>query len=203
VSWRGWLCVALALTACPNARIPRIPGDPPPAVLDAEAEREYQKVLERYTSAKGVFDNLDTKVFFQVTWLSPVFADARVHREGMFKAVPATELEKRLADERARLNGVTEFFFGVHANDYKFEDFGQPHTMWRMVLVIGDEEIPPISVERLGRTNVEMRSYFSYMENFWVGYQVRFPARPLAPGQKFHLKMASALGQAELPYTAD
>ena len=200
--WLGWPLV-LVLTACPSARIPRVPGDPPPAVLDASEERAYQKVLERHTTSKGVYDNLDTKLFFQATWLSPVFAEARVRREGQFKAWPPAELEKKLSDERTRLNDATEFFFAVHANDYRFDDFDKVNTMWRMVLVVGNEELPPVSVERLGRTNTEMRSYFSYMESFWVGYRVRFPARPLAPGQRFRLKLASALGQAELPFTAE
>jgi hypothetical protein len=200
-----WL-VALSMVAlcgCPSARIPRIPGDPPPAVLDPAEERAYQKVLERYTTSKGVYDNLDTKVFFQATWLSPTFAEARVRREGQFKAWPPAEVEKKLTEERGRLSDATEFFFAVHANDYRFDDFDKTNSMWRMVLVVGGEELPPVSVERLGRTNTEMRSYYSYMESFWVGYRVRFPARPLEAGQTFRLKLASALGQAELFYTAD
>ena len=193
----------LALGACASGRIPRIPGDPPPAVLDVDAERAYQVVLEKHTSGKGVYDNLDTKLFFQATGQAAAFADARVRREGLFKAWPAAELDKKLTEERTRLTDATEFFFAVHANDYRFDDFDKANTMWRMVLVVGDEELPPVLVERLGRTNTEMRSYYSYMESFWVGYRVRFPARTLTAGQSFKLKLASALGQAELPYTAE
>lgn len=193
----------LALGACATGRIPRIPGDPPPAVLDVDAERAYQAVLEKHTSGKGVYDNLDTKLFFQATWQSAAFAEARIRREGLFKAWPAAELDKKLSEERTRLTDATEFFFAVHANDYRFDDFDKANTMWRMVLVVGDEELSPVLVERLGRTNTEMRSYYSYMESFWVGYRVRFPARKLAAGQTFKLKLASALGQAELPYTAE
>jgi hypothetical protein len=67
----------------------------------------------------------------------------------------------------------------------------------------GGDELAPLSVERLGRTNVELRSYYSYMESFWVGYRVRFPKRSFAAGETFKLKLASALGQAELVFTAD
>lgn len=201
------LAVALAIgalfSACPSARIPRIPGDPPPAVRDAEAEAKYQEVLERYTSGRGVFDNFDTRVFVRATWLSPTFVEARMQREALFKDWPKALYEEKLAVERTRVADATEFFFAVHANDYKFEDFGQPNTMWRLVLVVGGEELPAVSIERLGRSNVEMRSYYSYMENFWVGYRIRFPARTFTRGEVFHFKMASALGLAELPYTAD
>ena len=196
------LCL-LMLAACPSARIPRIPGDPPPAVRDSEEEAGYQRVLERYTASKGVYDNLDTKVFFQATWQSPPFVDARTRREGSFKSWPPAELEQKLTAERTRVADATEFFFAVHANDYHFDDFEKTNSMWRMVLVVGTEELPPVQVERIGRTSTEMRSYYSYMESFWVGYRVRFPVRPLLPGQSFRLKLASALGQAELSYTPE
>ena len=193
----------LMLVGCAAGRIPRIPGDPPPAVRDFDAEREYQRVLERYTSSQGVYDNLDTKVFFQATWLSPRFVEARVRREGMFKAWPAADLEKNLGVERARLADATEFFLAVHANDSHHDDFDRRNTMWRMVLMVGGQELAPVSVERIGRSNTDMRSYYSYMESFWVGYRVRFPKRTLAAGEGFRVKLASALGQAELPFTAE
>jgi hypothetical protein len=191
------------MTACASGRVPHIPGDPPPAVNDADAERDYQAVLEKFTSEQGVYDNLDTKLFFRATWQSPTFSAARVKREGLFKAWPNAELEKKQSEEKTRLADATEFFFAVHANDYRFDDFERPNSMWRFVMVVGDEELAPISVERLGRTNVEMRSYYSYMESFWVGYRVRFPKKTFNPGDRFRLKLASALGHAELPYTAD
>lgn len=202
---RGLVVVTCAVltTGCAAGRIPRVPGDPPPAVKDVDAERQYQETLERYTAGRGVYDNLDTKLFFQATWQSPTFAEARVRREGMFKAWPGAELEQRLTAERTRLGDATELFFAVHANDYRFDDFDRPNTMWRMVLVSGGDELAPLSVERLGRTNVELRSYYSYMESFWVGYRVRFPKRSFAAGETFKLKLASALGQAELVFTAD
>jgi hypothetical protein len=191
------------LSGCPSARIPRIPGDPPPAVRDAEAEAKYQEVLDRFTSGRGVFDGFDTKVYVRATWFSPTFVEARMQREALFKAWPKKLYEEKLELERTRVSDATEFFFAVHANDYKFEDFGQPNTMWRLALVVGGEELPPVSIERLGRSNVEMRSYYSYMENFWVGYRIRFPKHEFTKGEIFHFKMASALGLAELPYTAD
>lgn len=194
---------AVLTTACATGRIPHIPGDPPPAVKDVDAERRYQETLDRYTASRGVYDNLDTKVFFQATWQSAAFAEARLRREGQFKAWPGNELEQKLGAERTRLADATEFFFAVHANDYRFDDFDRPTSMWRMVLVAGGEELAPVSVERLGRTNTEMRSYYSYMESFWVGYRVRFAKRAFSANETFKLKLASALGQAELQYTAD
>lgn len=203
MTWRGALLIAALGAGCSTGHIPRVPGDPPPAVKDAEAERSYQTVLEHFTRAQGIYDNLDTKTFFQATLQSPAFVEARVRREGLFKAWPSSELETQLSSEQKRVSDATEFFFAVHANDYRFDDFDRPKSMWRLVLVSGGEEVAPVSVERLGRTSTEMRSYYSYMESFWVGYRVRFPKRDVAHGEALTLKMASALGRAELSFTAD
>jgi hypothetical protein len=198
-----WRVFALLALGCASARIPHVPGDPPPAVADPEAEKRYQAVLERYTSAQGVYDNLDTKLFFRATWQAPALVAARVRRQAQFKAWPAAEVEPQLAAEQAKVGDGVEFFLAVHANDYRFDDFERPTSMWRMVLVAGEDEVSPTLVERLGRSNVEMRSYYSYMESFWVGYRVRFPKRSFGRGEQFRLKLASALGKAELTYTAD
>lgn len=199
----GLALVAAAWLGCASAPLPRVPGEPPPAVNDAGAERAYQGTLERHTQSRGVYDNLDTRVFFRATWQSPAFAEARVRREGHFKAIPPPELDARLDAERQRLADATEFFVAVHANDYRYDDLDKKDSMWRVVLVAGGDELKPVSIERLGRTNTELRSYYSYLESFWVGYRVRFPRRAFAPGERFTLKLASAVGLAELPYTAD
>ncbi len=98
---------------------------------------------------------------------------------------------------------ILTVFLAVHANDYRFDDFDRPQSMWRVVLKVGGQELAPTSIVRLGRTNTELRSYYSYLESFWVGYRVRFPKSTVAPGDVMTLKLASALGQAEIPFTAD
>lgn len=197
------LAVVLLTAACATGSIPRVPGDPPPAVRDADVERDYQALLERSTKSAGVYDNLDSKVFFRAVEQSPAFSSARIHREAMFKDMPAAEEAKRQEAEKERLAQATEFFMGVHSNDYRFEDFSRPDTMWRMVLVVDGTEYLPVSVERLGRTSTEMRSYYSWMESFWIGYRIRFPKVELPAGQTFHFHLASALGKADLAFQAE
>ncbi len=191
------------VTGCASARIPHAPGDPPPSVSDGAAELEYQGILEKFTASQGVYDNLDSKLFFRATWQSPRFVEARIRREGVFRVWPTAEGDARLAQEQARLSGAVEFFFAVHANDYRFDDFEKSTSMWRMALVTDAGEVTPVSIERLGRSNIEMRSAYSYMESFWVGYRVRFEHRGMTSGERFRLRVASAVGRAELEYVAD
>ncbi|GMU61493.1 MAG: hypothetical protein AMXMBFR34_32560 [Myxococcaceae bacterium] len=197
------LLVILSLGGCANARIPRVGGDPPPSESDPKLEAEYQTVLERFTRSQAVYDNLDTNVFFHATWQSPAFVEARLARDARFRAIPAGEAAKNLAAEQKRLADAVEFHLAVHANDYKFEDFNRADSMWRLALVVDGKEVTPTEVSRLGRTTSPMRSIYSYMEPFWVGYRVRFPKVEIAPGSTFTFRLASALGKADLAYTAD
>jgi hypothetical protein len=105
--------------------------------------------------------------------------------------------------EATRLTDVTEFFFATHVNDSHFDDFDRGNSMWRVALLANGAEVKALSIERLGRTNIELRSVYSYMESFWVGYRVRFPKVTLRPGETLTFRAASALGKADLIFTAE
>lgn len=192
-----WAPLLLVIAACSTARFARVGGDPPPADADPALESAYQQTLERATRSQGIYDNLDTKLFVYATFESAPFMEARVKRFARFRALPAEEESAAMEAERQRLAGVIEFHLAVHANDPKMDDFDRPGSMWRLALVSNGKELAPTSVERIGRTTTDQRSIYSYMESFWVGYRVRFP-KAEAP---FTLKLASAVGKAELAFT--
>lgn len=198
-----WLGLCVLLCSCATGRVPRIPGDPPPALSDNAAEQKYQDTLERFTAHGGVYDNLDTKAFFYATYQGPTFVAARVQRMATFKNLPPKELAASQAFEDSRLTDATEFFMATHVNDSHFDDFDRSNTVWRLALVVHGEEYKPVSVERIGRTNVDLRGVYSYMESFWVGYRVRFPKVVLQPGEPMVFRAASALGKADLSITAE
>lgn len=195
--------VVLLLAGCAAAHLPRVPGDPPPVVADHEAEGQYQELLDRSTRSAALYDNFDTRAFVRAVWQSPTFVEGRVRREAQFKAMSPAETDARLAAEHARCASATEIFFAVHVNDPKYDDFSRPNSMWRLALLIAGQSLAPLSVERLGRTTVEMRSYYSWMESFWVGYRVRFPPIQASRGSVLGFQLASAVGQARLEFIAE
>ncbi|MBL8917420.1 MAG: hypothetical protein JNJ54_01050 [Myxococcaceae bacterium] len=191
---------AVLLLGCANARIPRVSGDPAPIDSDPAIESAYQQTLERYTRSQGIFDYLDTRLFVHATWEATPFVEARVKRFARFRALPAEEERAALEAERQRLKDVTEFHLAVHANDPKMDDFDRRDSMWRLALVVDGKETTPELIERIGRTNTEQRSTYSYMEPFWVGYRVRFPR---SSGGPMTLKIASSVGKAELSFAGE
>jgi hypothetical protein len=195
---RRAVVIVLALGAC--ARVPQV-GEKPPEAPDSKAEGEYKDTLDRYTRHAEIYSGLDTRIFTAATLQSDAFVAARVKRQGLFQQIPPALVETRIEAERQRLANVREFFIGVHPNDSRFDDFDRRNSIWRLALVSGESEVIPEKIERVGRATLDMRSYYPFMGDFWVGYLVRFPksqgAGPVT------LKIASSLGRAEMQFPAE
>ncbi len=191
---RGFV-FALILCGCAGGRVPRI-GDPAPTARDDAAEVAYQEVLSRVSDRKAIYQGLDTVVFISATWQSEEFVAARVARTAAFRGLGKLEHEQMLKTERDKLKDDTVFFFGVHANDPRTDDFDRSNSIWSLSLMTSEGQLRPVEVRRVGRATADMRSLYPYMDTFWVGYEVRFiNARP-----PFKLKVASSLGEANLEY---
>lgn len=200
--------LACALLGC-SMRPPRV-GELPPALADQRAERDYQQVLERYTVHREVYALLDTRFLAAATFQSPSFRVARVKRLAAFQSWPSELLTRTLAEEEQQAGQFHEFFFGVHMNTPRYDDFDKKDSVWRIALVTEAGQLAPSSVERVGRSNLNLRALYPYLDDFWVAYRIRFPTRsvtgePLVPpGTKaLTLRVASTLGQADFTVPAE
>lgn len=193
----------MALAGCVST--PPTLGDAAPVMKDERLELAYQQVLERYTDRAELYSGFDTMLFAAATLQTPAFREARVHRAATFKAYTPEQVQELLERERAEALKTNEFFLGVHVYNYRYEDFDRPASIWNMVMVTPAGEVHPVSVERLGRADMEMRAYYPYMGTFWVGYRVRFPTTfpdgspvILPETERVVLRMASSLGKVEM-----
>ncbi|MFY0521831.1 hypothetical protein ACN28I_00965 [Archangium gephyra] len=186
---------------------PRLPrwGIRRPASRTSARRLGYQQVLEKYTARAELYAGFDTVMFAAATLQTQPFREARVRREASFKALTQDRVQEILTQEFAEAAKAHEFFLGVHVFNYRYEDFDRPASIWNMVMVTPAGELKPVSVERVGRADLEMRSFYPYMGTFWVGYRVRFPTtypdgRPvITPNmERVVLRMASSLGKVEM-----
>ena len=199
------LAAAAAATLCAcSGKVPRV-GDRPPVAAEDAPERDYQQVLARYSDHRELYDRLDTRYFCAATFQSVPFREARVRRAAGFRRLPAAEVEQRLAEERAAASAAHEVFLAAHFTDPRFDDLDRPKSQWRIALVTPRGEVAPSKVERLGRSTMDLRSLYPYFDEFWVGFKITFPkafpdgTEVIPEGtQKVTLRMASALGDAEL-----
>jgi len=202
---------AATLWACAPAvswKVPRV-GDRPPAAAEDARERDYQQVVARYSDHQELYDRLDTRYFVAATFQSVPFREARVRRAAGFRKVPAAEVERQLAEERAAAAAAHEVFLAAHFTDPRFDDLDRPKSQWRLALVTPRGEVTAAKVERLGRSTMDQRSLYPYFDEFWVGFKITFP-RAFPDGTEVipegtdavTLRMASALGNAELRLAA-
>ncbi|HZH03048.1 MAG TPA: hypothetical protein VEY30_04630, partial [Myxococcaceae bacterium] len=170
-------CCAAAWMVAGCVTTPPQTGDPAPRVSNAAQEAAYQEVLAQYTARDEVYALFDTRMFVGATYQSTAFREARVRRTALFQVLPPAEVEPRLAAERAEAEAFHDFVLGVHMNDLRYDDFGRPKSIWRVALVTGDGEITSESIQRIGRSDLNLRALYPYMGTFWVAYRVRFPVK--------------------------
>jgi hypothetical protein len=185
-------------------------GEQAPTLEDEQAEEAYQSVLAKYSGRQEIYDGFDTRVFAGATLQTPAFREARVRRRAAFQSLPANKVEQLLAEERTEASQVHEFFLGVHLNDFRYSDFDQKRSIWRLALVTPAGEVTPTRVVRVGRADLDMRAYYPYTGVFWVGWELQFPTtlangQPVIPPgtQQVTLRMASSLGHADLTMAAE
>ncbi|MCI0571089.1 MAG: hypothetical protein L0Y66_10065 [Myxococcaceae bacterium] len=202
------LAALTALLCAGCAMRPPTVGEPGPTLPEAEAERVYTQLLNRYSGRAEVYARFDTRAFFATTFQSPTFREARARRLSAFRSETLTELESRLDQERREDAESHEFFLGAHVNAPQFDDLDRKGTVWRIALVTPAGSVLPLGVERIGRANLPMRALYPYMDTFWTAYRVRFPrevaGQPVIPPgtEQVTLQIASPLGQAEMAVSA-
>lgn len=201
--------LALVLAACTTTKgnsldthPPPQLGDPAPRAEDDRAEEAYQDLLARYSQHVEIYSGLvageDTRLFAAATFQSPPFREARIRRWGAFRAEPAAQVEKEIADEKAEADKFDDFFMGVQVVDYRYDDFDRHNSIWRIALVGDGTEVTPVLIERKGRATLDVRAMYPYMGEFWSGYHIRFPKLTQGRGEHLTLRVASALGRMEM-----
>src|SRR5262249_4269959 len=135
------------------------------------------------------------------------FRQSRVRRMGMFQVQPPEEVARNLALEQAENGQFYEVFLGTFVNNYRYDDFSRPNSIWRIALVTPEGEMTPLSVDRIGRADLPMRALYPYMSDFWVAYRVRF-AKAVGAGssgasEKVLFRVASTLGKSEMWFSTE
>ncbi len=186
---------------------PPVVGERGPKARSDAAETAYQVTISKYSDRGEAYDQLDTRVFCAATYQSWVFREARVQRLASFQSQTAEQVLKTLDQERSAFDAYYEFWLGVHVNDLRFDDFDRPNSVWRLVLVTDSMEAQPSQIRRVGRADLNMRAIYPYMDEFWVGYWVRFPriasngSPVVMPGtNRIRLRVASTLGRVQMMF---
>ena len=202
-----WIALPLVpgLFAAGCVMHPPTVGERGPQASSDAAEAAYEVTLAKFSDRGEAYDQLDTRIFCAATYQSWAFREARVQRIASFQSRPAEQVLNTLEQERSAFDGYYEFFFGAHVSDFHFNDFDKLDSIWRLALITESSQAQPVSIQRVGRSDLNMRAIYPYMDEFWVGYWVRFPRNasngsPLVmPGTtRLKLRAASSLGRVDM-----
>jgi hypothetical protein len=202
----SYVVLALLAAACTSGP-PRV-GVPAPGLDDAQAEASYRDVLKRSTASAELYSLFDTRGFFAATLQTPAFREARARREAAFRSETPEELGARLSRERAEEAEAHAWFVGVNVPNPAYQDLNRKSGAWRVAMVTPAGEVLPLDIERVGRSSLDLRALYPYLDTFWVGYRVRFPreveGRPVIPPgtTEVALEIAGVPGKARLVVSA-
>jgi hypothetical protein len=195
---RRALALAALLATLPACRYFRPAPDPAADVGDwAQARR-------RYTARAKLYDGFTTRAFATAVYEAPEVREARIARLAAWKALPDTERDRLLQEERtaaAQFDEVTLAFFTTDRVDNDLDARG---SIWRIVLEpVGEQgEAAPLLVQAL-RPDATLRTLYPDIGDFDTVYRVRFPrwqGEPLS-GRPFLVRLLSARGKLDLEFS--
>ena len=193
-----WIVAAVLVSGCLKSYIPRFVNDQPPTYPKSSDELEYQNFLETSTQSQAVYDYFDTRAFVRAVLQTPSFVETRVRRNAYFFGLSPEATDAELKKENERLSKMTEVVVAISAPEWKYQEIQPNESIWRLVLQVGDKEYSPTQVIRLGKPTMQLRAVYSWLEPFWVTFQVQFPKVPA--GLPVTLRMYSPVGQVKLTF---
>jgi hypothetical protein len=200
---RGLAALALLVAGCSAPRPAVLHGAPAP--LSAE---DYPAVLETWTRADKLYQGLENKLFITATYHAPELRRAFAIAFPEIYGHGGTVTRQELVDLTAAAEQSNTFFLAVYTPVTQWNDLAQSDSIWRLTL-IGDNEVAvsPTAIE-LVKIDENLRTVYPYIGRFDRCYLARFPLadlmerlviEPAVTG--FRLRVASALGAAELVWT--
>jgi len=151
---------------------------------DPQLEGEYGLALKKWTRKVALYSGLETRAFVRMVYLSPEFVNAQALELSRMRAELPEQAAATLAKLRADYRQPS-FFAVVYIPDKTANDWNQPDSVWRLALNLGIGERPPDRIRRYEVPfNAEIRALYPYLDDYSVGYLIRFPdpaPRPSSP----------------------
>ncbi|HYY51458.1 MAG TPA: hypothetical protein VE755_01240 [Myxococcales bacterium] len=182
---------------------------------DPDLHGEYGMALKKWTRQVALYSGLETRAFVRVVYLSPEFVNAQAIEISRMRAELPDQAAETLAHLRADYRQPS-FFAVVYMPDRTANDWNEPGSVWRLALNMGLGERAPDRIQRFEVPfNAELRALYPYLDDYSVGYLVRFPdpfpavrAAAASPPPSFtateaQLVVAGALGKMQFRWRLD
>lgn len=164
---RALLAVAIFASATTSCRSLPFP--------DPTLHGDYGKALKKWTRKVALYSGLETRAFVRVVYQSPDFVEAQARELSRMRAELPDQAAGTLASMREQYRQPS-FFVVAFMPDKGANDWNSSNSVWRIALNLGMGEQPPEKIERYEPPyNAEMRALYPYLDDYSVGYELRFP----------------------------
>lgn len=181
--------LALAAGCLPHAPIPEVQSGAWPDVRDAATRRA------------SIYDSVEHRADVWAIRMTPVVREERLRRLAAWQDWPQSELDAKLAAERAEAAKWDDFVVLLYTADRQWNDLDAVETIWRIVFDMGGGEVVPGKATAIPR-DATFDQLFPMAGPFDTAYRVRFPRADSEPFPRPGvLRFSSALGELRLPYT--
>lgn len=168
------------------------------AAVPAAAKESYSSALKEWTRTGKVYvwDNMEARLIWNATYLSPDFREARREKLDALLEWTDAELMKQVRDDAEESAEYDVFFLSVYAGSSAAPEVGKDDGLWRVFLDTKHASVAPLQMERLPVTQVE-KALYPHLDKWSRAYYVRFP-KTLLPGDAFTLRMAGIPAKSQL-----
>lgn len=163
------------------------------------ASPSYNSILKKWTRHESVYvwDNLEARVIWNVTYLSEEYREASRKKLGRLYEWSTREHQLHVAEDQKDLGEYDVFFVGVYAGSSQYSEIGKDTGRWRIVLDTGNGlEVEPAQFSRVTITEVE-RALYPYLDRWSQAYLLKFP-KSVEAGKSFRLRMTGIPARSEL-----
>ncbi len=172
--------------------------------------RSYRSVLREWTrqGRDYTFENLEMRMSWKVTYLSPEFRRARREKLAKEQQWSPAEIERALSEDEAESRRYDIFFAAIYAGSNAWPEIGKDTGRWRMALEglpsglpsgsQGGQGVTPVSIERVSISEVE-RGLYPYLDKWSKAFLLKFP-KTVQEGQSFSLQMKGIPATSELQW---
>lgn len=165
------------------------------------ATPKYRSVLNKWTRHDTVYvwDNLEARLVWHATYLSPEFRHARRAKLTELYEWNQEELAQQIRkdDEEERKND--SFFLSVYAGSSRVPEIGKDTSTWKIVLETdGGAPVEALKMERLKVTQLD-RILYPFIDRWSHTYLVTFP-KTIHGGEKFKLRMTGIPARSQLSW---
>lgn len=158
-------------------------------IIGVAEAASYRSVLKRWTreGRDYSFDNLEMRLHWHVTYLSPEFREARREKLASDYEWSHEEQTRYDSQEMRETTREDQFFVAIYAGSNAWPEIGKDTGKWRIVLETGGKRVEPLGLERVSLSEVE-RGLYPYTDRWSKGFLLRFP-KSIKEGEAFSLKM--------------